>query len=541
MRPTSKALLLFVGAAVLGCTGGSDDFVIRETGFRGDDTCADFDDRPDLPGTVYVAWWAEEGGDGTRALPLLSFDAALALEPRQIVVSPGTYSDDVTITTGHDVELLAACVDQETLITGVAVDDGVVLLGGVRVQELIVSGGAVHGADAVINGLTMTGGQVALDTTTFGAVQVDGGAFTSVAGTLQGLPAIEAGAGAVIQIQGGLVEGPLLLDQDGASVTVTDAELDVGSTAVAVVSGDSALALVDASVPQTAVALLKQSAGTVSISGMNAICRRADGPSIDVSGGSLEIESSTLELDQIAVSDGAATLSDVALTRSLRTEMPALLVSGGLVTVDGLVLLEGTSGRTWAAAAQVTGGELDAHDVHARTLDDGVALRVSGDGVLGCTGCSLQGAAAASGGTLSLTDTQMTHGIQGLTLDGGSTPVTATLSEVTLDNQGNVALYARGDVQLAVSDSVFETSPFGVVAAGLGDGAVSLTGSSLTGHQVVGVLLDDTGGALTELTLADNGIDVKQQACEDVTPVTVDGANEQICDGSPLGLPNWPE
>lgn len=540
MRTSSKLLVVAFGAVVLGCTGGSDDFVIRETGFGGGGTCADFDDRPDLPGTVYVAWSADGDGDGTREQPLVTLEAALALSPRQIVVAPGTYPEDVVVTTGHDVELLAACADQETFVRGLTVDDGVLLLGGVRVQSLRVSGGAVSGGGAVLDEVDVTGGALALETTSFGDVRIEGGSFSSVEGDLWGTPALHAGPGATALIEGGLVSGPLLLDQDGAQVTVSGASLDVGVTAVATVSADASLVLLDVDVPQTAVALLLQSDGQVSISGMDAICRRADGPSILVSGGTLSVEGSALELDQIAVTGGAVTLTDVALTRSLRTDMPAWLVTGGALTVDGAVLLAGTSERTWAGVAHVTGGALDATDVHARTLADGAALVVGGDGVLSCTDCSLHGAASVVGGTLVLTDSQLTAGVHGVALDGLAAPSTATLSGVTLDNAGNVGLYARGDVDLEITDTTFGSGPVGVAAVGLGDDAFVLSGADLHGHSVVGVLLDGSGAALSDLTFSDNGLDLKQQTCADVTPVHVDGANQEICEGAPLALPNWP-
>lgn len=338
---------------------------------------------------------------------------------------------------------------------------------------------------------------------------------------------LRSGEQLIGQSDGLVVNGHTLVPAAGSNPTITDASgdgIDLAQDAVVSgvdVSGTGGAGISAAGVDGATIA------SDVTISG-------ADGPSLDVSGGSGTIDVAATIADGtgaavsisgraggtvnisgpvthtgggIALSDnpGATISFDGKLTLDTGAATAFSATGGGTVTATGArSSLKTSTGTALSVAGTTIGaGGLTFASISAGTATTGPAsaISLSGTGTLG--GLSVTGAGLpGSGGTIQSTTASaiIASAVSALTLDymdveGAGAPGSQA-DDVSVTGSGDLTLDAEFDTfSSATLDGV------SVAGTGTGSDTVTLDGDTFTGNARAGIELQDTGHA-TAMTFA---------------------------------------
>lgn len=239
----------------------------------------------------------------------------------------------------------------------------------------------------------------------------------------------------------------------------------------------------------------------------------------------------------VAAGEGSRiTLSDSYTDGTLRDDPPWM--GSGAVAFDGGAIDFSTGGIRQAS---------------------GPLLGLYEGGSFQCEACSLTdgyfSVVVVAGGSLTLTDAQVTGGFPDSQLGGGMTVYATdgygenqvTMSNCEVDLAPHAALWFDGPGAYQVSDStILGVLGYDINASGTGGNAVFLedldrwdgaTGASFTGNLIqnapnVAVMLENAAATFSGTTWNGNNTDLRQQRCTDVEPLAdaeLDGANAVVC------------
>ncbi len=230
--------------------------------------------------------------------------------------------------------------------------------------------------------------------------------------------------------------------------------------------------------------------------------------------------------------------------------------SGTVVELEGVVVRGVTASPLYAVAMGVS-SQLDAvltlRNANISEIQ-GPALRATEGGTIGCTYCSISATTFAGvvvdGGHTVLVDSDVSTSTADLSFGGGvgafvsdrSGPGTLSLHDTRVSDNALAALWIDGENTVDIHGGglvgglgveLREGLPVhgnAIFARSLGEGALRVHGTALSGSWDAGVLLEAATATFDGATWSENGVDVVQQVCGDLAPPEgTSGETQEIC------------
>lgn len=206
---------------------------------------------------------------------------------------------------------------------------------------------------------------------------------------------------------------------------------------------------------------------------------------------------------------------------------------------------------TAIAAASQRGASLAIDDAQFADVR-GPAMRATEDGFIACTQCSVVGSQFAGvvvdGGDVALTDSEVLDSTADPTFGGGvgvfvgnhAGPGGVSLTRNLLSGHPLAGVWVEGENTVDIADSVLVGSAGVAVRDGLnvhgnaifarGLGSLHVRSSEVKDSVDVGVLLEASTGTFTEMVWRNNGVDLAQQSCGELSLPDLDqGASVELC------------
>lgn len=223
----------------------------------------------------------------------------------------------------------------------------------------------------------------------------------------------------------------------------------------------------------------------------------------------------------------------------------------GVIRVDTVDISDTLASTYYAGGVAVAalGGTISLTDATLRE-SDGVGLWSTENGALTCAGCTIDGArfagAAVRGGEMVLSDTN----IRGIVSDdsfGGGVGLygrqefgvgSLFASGVTVEAAPYAGAWFQGAGEWTVSESTLAGGSGVALRENLimhgnavfaADGAEPALAHDTLHDATIGVLLDNAGASLADISWAANTLDFRAQSCVDDAPAAPDGATVAVC------------
>src|SRR5208282_558487 len=440
------------------------------------------------------------------------------------------------------------------------------------------------GATLDLESATISGGIVTVDglLDSTGTSAIDGAAITIAATTGE----LEATAG-TLTIDGGSISNNRELLATGSGTTLILESLTVTNSATANVEVDAGatLDLESATISGGIVTVdgLLDSTGTSAIDGA-AITIAATTGELEATAGTLTIDGGSISNNRELLATGSGTtliLESLTVTNSATAnvevdagatlDLESATISGGIVTVDGLLDSTGTSAIDGAAITiAATTGELEA-TAGTLTIDGGLIsnnreLLATGSGTtlilesLTVTNSATANVEVDAGATLDLESATISGGIvtvDGLldstgtsAIDGAAITIAATTGELeatagtlTIDGgsiSNNRELLATGSGTTLILESLTVTNSATANVEVDAGATLDLESATISGGIVtVDGLLDSTGNSAIDgaaITIASTGTLEATSGTLTINPSTINNAGTLEADGATLVL-----